>query len=178
MPSKHLVAATIFATFVLAAQPASAKKKPEGPPPKQLTDLVSCRSIADNAQRLACYDQAAGAIDTALSTNEIVAFDKQGVREKKKGLFGFGISNLGIFGDDDDEVQVSEIEGVLAGVGHNRDGGLLFILKDSTQWSQIDSKALAFDPDPGSKLIVKRAALGSYVLRVEGFPGVKVKRVK
>lgn len=178
MPSKHALATAIVATCVFWAPPASAKKRAEGPPPKQLTDLVNCRTVADNAARLACYDKAAGAIDTALSSNEIVAFDKKGVAEKKKGLFGFGISNLGIFGDDDDEVQVSEIEGVLAGVGHNRDGGLLFILKDNTQWSQIDTKTLAFDPDPGSKLIVKRAALGSYVLRVEGFPGVKVKRVK
>lgn len=168
----------IFLVGLALAAPAVAKKNPEGPPPKQLTDLMQCRTIADDAQRLACYDQAAGAVEKALSTNEIVAFDKQGVREKKKGLFGFGISNLGIFGDDDDEVQVSEIEGVLAGVSRNRDGGYLFILKDDTQWSQIDSKTLAFDPDPGTKLVVKRAALGSFILRVEGFPGVKVKRVK
>lgn len=178
MSSKPALAAAILVTIMFGEQPAYATKSPEGPPPKQLTDLIKCRSIADNSQRLACFDQAAGAIDSALSTNEIVAFDKQGVREKKKGLFGFGISNLGIFGDDDDEVQVSEIEGVLAGVGHNRDGGYLFILQDNTQWSQIDSKTLAFDPDPGAKLVVKRAALGSFILRVEGFPGVKVKRVK
>ena len=104
-------------------------------------------------------------------------FDREGVRKTKRGLFGFSIPNLGIFGDDDG-TEVKQIEGAIAGYGHNADGGYIFRLADGTRWSQMDDKVLAIPPRNGEKVVVKRGALGSYILALDKRPGVKVKRIQ
>lgn len=162
----------------LSAAPAMAKnaRKPAETPP-QVNALLACRSVADGAARLACYDKAAATIGDAVAKEELVVFDREGVRKTKRGLFGFSIPNLGIFGDDD-AVEINQIEGTIAGYGTNADGGYIFRLADGTRWSQMDDKVIAIPPRNGEKVIVKRGVLGSYLLAVGKRPGVKVKRVQ
>ena len=165
--------------LILLASPASPapKKIAEGPPPAQVTALLQCRSIADSAERLACYDKAAATIDEAVAKRDIVVIDREGVQKTKRGLFGFSIPNLGIFGDDNDVVEIKQIEGTLVSTAFNADGGYIFRLEDGSRWSQLDSKPFAIPPQSGDKVVVKKGALGAYFLTVEGQPGVKVKRI-
>lgn len=169
----------IGTSLLLASPAASAPKKvAEGPPPAQVTQLLDCRSIADSTQRLACYDKAATSIGDAVAKRDIVVFDRESVKKTKRGLFGFSIPNLGLFGDDNDEVEIKQIDGTIAASSFNRDGGYIFVLEDNTQWSQIDGKPVALPPRRGDKVAVKKGALGSYFLSFGGQPGVKVKRTK
>ena len=98
-------------------------------------------------------------------------------RKTKRGLFGFGIPNLGIFGDDDDEVEIKQIDGEIVSTGFNADGGYIFRLADGSRWTQMDGKPFALPPEAGDKVVVKKGALGSYILSVGKQPGVKVKRI-
>ena len=162
---------------VLLASPCVAAKQPEpGPPPPQVNALLACRSIADGAERLACYDKNAATIGEAVAKRELVVFDRESVKKTKRGLFGFSIPNLGIFGDDDAEVEIKQIEGAIVSFGHNADGGYVFRLADGSRWTQIDSKPVAFPPQNGDKVVVKKGTLGSYFLSFAKQPGVKVKR--
>lgn len=165
--------------LILFAAPASSAPKQiaDGPPPAQVTALLQCRNIADSAERLACYDKAAATIDEAVAKRDIVVIDREGVQKTKRGLFGFSIPNLGIFGDDNDVVEIKQIEGTLVSTAFNADGGYIFRLADGSRWTQIDSKPFAFPPRSGEKVTVKKGALGAYFLTVEGQPGVKVKRI-
>jgi hypothetical protein len=106
---------------------------------------------------------------------ELVVFDRESVRETKRGLFGFSLPNLGIFGDEENEI--SQIEGTVVSFGFNADGGYIFRLADGSRWSQTDGKPLAVDPQNGDKVVVKKGALGSFTLSVAKQPGVKVKRI-
>lgn len=161
---------------LLASAGASAKSPKETPPPPpQINELLTCRGIADSAQRLACYDKTAATIGDAVAKQELVVFDKQSVEKTKKGLFGFSIPNLGIFGDD--EGQINQIDGTIAGYGHNADGGYIFRLEDGSRWSQQDGKPIAIPPRNGDKVVIKRGALSSYILSLGKQPGVKVKRI-
>jgi hypothetical protein len=160
----------LVSTGAAAKQP---KKAP--PPPPQVNELLACRTIADSAQRLACYDKSAATIGDAVAKEELVVFDKESVKQTKRGLFGFSIPNLGIFGDA--EGEINEIEGTVAGYGHNADGGYIFRLADGSRWSQMDGKPIAIPPRNGDKVVVKRGALGSYILSLSKQPGVKVKRI-
>ena len=161
---------------LLASAGAPAKSPKETPPPPpQVNELLACRGIADSAQRLACYDKSAATIGEAVAKQELVVFDKESVEKTKKGLFGFSIPNLGIFGDD--EGQVNQIEGTIAGYGHNADGGYIFRLEDGSRWSQQDGKPIAIPPRNGDKVVIKRGALSSYILSLAKQPGVKVKRI-
>ena len=162
---------------VLLASAGAAAKSPKEtpPPPPQVNELLACRSIADSAQRLACYDKTAATIGDAVAKQELVVFDKESVEKTKKGLFGFSLPNLGFFGDD--EGQITQIEGTIAGYGHNADGGYIFRLEDGSRWSQQDGKPIAIPPRNGDKVIIKRGALSSYILSLGKQPGVKVKRI-
>ena len=163
--------------MLLASPAASAPTKAaEGPPPAEVTALLNCRNIADGAERLACYDKTAASMGEAVAKRDLVVFDRESVKKTKRGLFGFAIPNLGIFGDDSDEVEIKQIDGTIVSTAFNADGGYIFRLADGSRWSQIDSKPFAVAPRNGDKVVVKKGALGSYFLAVDGLPGVKVKR--
>ena len=162
--------------ILLAAPAASAKKVPEGPPPAAVTELLNCRNIADGAARLACYDKSAAAIGDAVAKKDLVVMDRESVKKTKRGLFGFSIPNLGVFGDDDNSVEIKQIEGTIVSTAINGDGGYIFRLADGSRWSQMDSKPFAIPPQSGDKVVVKKGSLGSYFLTVQGQPGVKVHR--
>ena len=165
------------AIAAMAAAPASAQKPAEGPPPQQVIDLLACRAIADSAERLACFDRTAATVGDAVAKRDLVVFDRESVRKTKRGLFGFGIPNLGIFGDDDDSVEIKQIDGEIVSTATNADGGYIFRLADGSRWTQMDGKPFALPPEPGDKVVVKRGTLGSYIMSVAKQPGVKVKRI-
>lgn len=164
--------------FLLTTSAASKDPKPAPQTPAQINALMACRAVADSAERLACYDKAASSIGEAVAKQELVVFDREGVRKTKRGLFGFSIPNLGIFGDDDEGVEIKQVEGTIASYGFNSDGGYIFRLADGTRWSQMDDKPFAISPRNGEKVVVKRGVLGSYILTVGKQPGVKVKRIQ
>lgn len=170
-------ACIIGATMMCAAPAASAPKQQEGPPPAQVTSVLACRQVSDSAERLACYDRAAAALGDAVAKRDLVVFDRESVRKTKRGLFGFSIPNLGIFGDEDGGVEVKQIDGVIAGLGRNADGGFIFRLADGGRWTQMDSKPIALEPRSGDKVVIKKGALGSYLMSIAKQPGVKVKRI-
>lgn len=166
----------ILGSFAVLASAGAAAKQPKEtpPPPPQVNELLACRGIADAGQRLACYDKTAATIGEAVAKEELVVFDRESVQKTKRGLFGFSIPNLGIFGD---ESEINQVEGTIAGYGHNADGGYIFRLEDGSRWSQQDGKPIAIPPRNGDKVVVKRGALGSYILSLAKQPGVKVKRI-
>ena len=131
---------SIGAAILLASPGVAAKQPKEGPPPPQVSALLACRSIADSAERLACYDKNATLVGEAVAKRDLVVFDRESVRETKRGLFGFGIPNLGIFGDDDKEVEIKQIDGEIVSTAFNADGGYIFRLADGSRWTQMDGK--------------------------------------
>jgi hypothetical protein len=170
---KILIVAGGFA-FVAAATANAAPPVATGTP-DQVRQLMACRSIADSAARLACFDQQSAAVDQAIAAKNIVIVDKEKARDAKRSLFGFSVPNFGgLFGGDEDDV--SEIEGTIRSTGHNADGGWIITLADGSVWSQTDDWP-GLNPRPGKSVIIKRAALGSYRLMIPGQNGIKVKRI-
>ena len=171
-------ATVVIAGLILMTAPAASapKKVAEGPPPAAVTELLNCRNITDSAARLACYDKSAATIGEAVARKDLVVMDRESVKKTKRGLFGFSIPNLGIFGDDDNAVEIKQIDGTIVSTAFNADGGYIFRLADGSRWTQIDSKPFSIPPQGGDKVVVKKGALGSYFLSVEGMPGVKVQR--
>lgn len=171
MPRIRIVAA---ATLVLAVPAAAGQKAEVKTTPQQIERLIGCRALTDPAQRLACFDRESASTADAIARQEIVAFDREKMQQTRRSLFGFSVPKLGIFDNDKDEVD--KIDGVIAGVGHTLDG-VRVRLQDESRWGQTDGKPIALEPRVGDKVVIKRGALGSYVMSVAGQPGVKVKRL-
>jgi len=159
-----------------AATGATAKPIPPSAPPAAVQSLLSCRSIADSAQRLACYDRAAQGFADAMGKKEVVVIDKARANEARRSLFGFTIPNFGaLLGGGGDEI--SQIESTVTDVVEGAYGTLTLRLADGSTWTQIDDTPVALPPRRGDKVVVRRGALGVYFVKLGSQPGFKAKRV-
>lgn len=158
-----------------AAKDASA---PQLDAPKIFQDLVDCRQIADSAERLSCYDQKVAVLEQAQQSRDIIIADKAEVRDARKGLFGFALPSIKLFGGGEGDDEIKEIDGVVKSARQGTYGAWQFTLEDGATWLQTDSETVVFGPHPGSKVKIKRGALGSFKVNIDGQPGVKVRRVE
>ena len=159
---------------MVAAAPASAQEMPKTATPKLFEDVVNCRAIQDSAQRLACYDRGVAALDTAQKSNELYVADKAAVKEARKGLFGFSLPKLKIFGDED-LGDLDELETTITAVSSGQ-RGYIFTLADGARWMQTDKKYMD-RPKVGSSIKIEKAALGSYLASINKKPGIRVERM-
>lgn len=172
-----------IAAALIALASAAGAKTPKAPPaptgrPEAFDALVKCRAITEDAARLRCFDQAAAALEQAADRRDVVIVDRAQVRQTKRTLFGLELPHLSIFGggDDDKAEEVTQIDGIIASAFQNGNGRWVVRLEDGGTWAQIDDNPISIWPKAGQKVLIKRAALGSYMMRVNGQAGVRVRR--
>lgn len=166
-------------TLFLAAEGAGAAQQTTAPPASaaQVQKLMDCRQLTDAAARLACFDREAAIVSQGIAARDLVVVDREAVRTTRRTLFGLDLPRIGLFDDGEKEAEIAQIEGVVESVGRNSDGSFFFFLEGGARWSQIDSRPIALEPERGDKVVIRRAALGSYMLSVNRQPGVRVRRV-
>ncbi len=169
----------IVAGILVVGSAALAKDKAPPPQPQAYKDMVQCKAIADPAARLACYDTQVGKLEQAAASGDVVVADRASVREAKKGLFGFKLPTLGIFGGgDDDKDEVKAIEGTVASARTFGYGSWRLTLADGSIWEQVDAERLVFDPVSGNKVKISKGALGVFRMNIDGQRAIKVRRVE
>lgn len=177
---KHTVRGWVAAGLGLAifVGPAAAKTKNQAPAsPAIYQAVVDCRTIADAAQRLGCFDRTVGDMASAANAKELVILDRAAMRETRKGLFGFNLPKLKLFGGggDDSKDEVQEIEAEISGIRSASDGFPIFALDDGGHWKQTDGRNLF--PKVGDRIKIKRAAIGSYMASIGKKSGIRVMRL-
>ncbi len=164
----------------VAALAAARPKEPTLAPtarPEAFEALVRCRAITDNSARLHCFDQATAALEQAAERHDIVMVDRTQVRQARRSLFGIeGLRLPFLGGSGDKEEEVSQLDGVIASASQGGDGRWIIRLQEGGTWVQVDDNVIALWPKAGQKVLIHRAALGSYMMRVNGQPGVRVRR--
>jgi hypothetical protein len=168
----------VMAAAALAA--AGAQPAPNEGRPAALSALLQCRGITDEAARLACFDNAAAAFETARVRGDVLVVDRQQVRRTRRRLFGLALPDFNIFGGGERaEDQPQSVEGEIGGVSYDGGrGGWVLTLRDGAVWAQTDNTTLAVEPRPGHRVVIKRGALGSYMMQVNRQPGIRVRRVR
>lgn len=174
-----IVTALWFAGSSAAAQP------PVAADPAALSALSACRSQVDPEARLACYDREVAALEAAVTDKRVVVMDRDQVRRTRRTLFGLALPNLSLFGDNDEgtgdateEEDVTRLETTIKRVAQNGRGIWSFELEEGGRWSQIDSRNLVRDPKPGSSIVIRRAAMGSYLANIDGQIAIRVRRAQ
>jgi hypothetical protein len=167
--------AVLGALVLTAGLMAKTDKDPELGPPKAFEDVVACRAIENADARLACYDEKVAALDAAQKSEEIILTDKAAVKEAQRGLFGFEIPKLKIFGGGDDDV--AEIEAVVKTVTANRAGQVTLTLEDGARWQQVDTKILNREPRKGDQVRIRKGSIGSYLVTIQNGPAIRMKRL-
>ena len=183
MTRRHYMLAALLAAapaVAMAQRPAAAPP----PRPEAFEALIRCRAIAEPEARLQCFDAAAAALQTAQERREVVVIDRQQVREGRRRLFGLALPRIPIFGGGDDDEEENEadrvdtVEGVVASASQDSLGHWMVVLQDGAAWIQVDNNRLALRPRPGQRIVINRAALGSFMMRVNNQPGIRVRRTR
>ncbi|RVT42405.1 hypothetical protein ENE74_06580 [Sphingobium algorifonticola] len=158
---------------------AIAADKPK-PRPEIFTKLLDCRALTDATARLSCYDAQVAALDRAAQDDEVVLLDKAEVRKTRRSLFGFSLPRLPFLGNDDEaensKPEFSEIQSTIKAMRDLGYGKYWFRLEDDAEWQTTEAVTSVF-PKVGSPIVIKRAALGSYMGKIGRGRAVRMKRV-
>lgn len=174
--------AAVTATVLAVAAGAMAADSPK-PRAAALQSLVECRKVADPAQRLTCYDAAASGLEAAEAAGDVVVVDRAQVQEAQRAAFGFSFRMpaflTGGGGGENDAAKRGAVLDTLettAAEARQVNGKWYFVLPDGAVWRQTDNETVNRSPKVGSKLTIKRAAMGSYFLSVDGQRSIRAKR--
>jgi hypothetical protein len=161
----------------IAARPAFAEQKQgAAESPKVLKDVMDCAQVADPAVRLECYDSGIAKLKAAQQAKQIYVADREQIKKTQKGLFGFALPSIKIFADNDDGDEIQSISGKIIAVREGR-RGWVFELEDGAVWAQTDSRFYGRSPKAGQMLEVKKAALGSFMAKVDGGIAFRAERL-
>ena len=178
MKVRHVLAASLaLASSAVAGQhpPAAGAQQSTA-----LDAVLNCRSIAGATERLACFDRSTDALQSATAKHDIVVVDRETVRKTQRSLFGFNLPGGTILDSGNSKTRQAdeeerEINATVRSAQMGADGYWVVVLEDGAVWHQTDG-TLALSPKPGNTVTIRRAALGSYYMRVGSQPGVKARR--
>src|SRR6476659_2698826 len=142
-----------LAVIAVAATMATAADTPP-PVARPYAALQACRTIADNTQRLACFDKASAALEAAQKSEEVVIVDRQEVKKARKGLFGFNLPRIGFLAgrennaeDEADEQQLDDTVGKAQVLPY---GKWRITLASGGVWETLETDSRFTDPKPGA----------------------------
>ncbi len=134
--------------------------------------VTRCRGVQGDQARLACFDTAAAALAAA---GEVAVISRQDVEQNQRRLFGFNVSALNPF-DISGGNDLRSISGTMTGARDLGRGEWLITLDDGSVWRKTDGADVSFSPRRQYPVTVRRAALGSYMMKVGDTPPFRVKR--
>jgi len=149
-----------------------------GPLPAAVQRLLDCRATTAESARLACYDAAVGELGRLLASGEIVVVDKERVAAVKREAFGFSLPSINLFERNDKPQELAEVAATAVRVHRKLDGHWSVELDDGAVWEQTDDEKIVREPHVGSKVVIKKAALGSFLMKIDGQWGVRAQRVR
>ena len=147
------------------------------------TQLLSCQQITGEEQRLSCFDQIVSRLDATpviaesapepinrvVETPVATATQTPALQQQLAEKFGLKKPKP--------EEVIEEIASKVSAVGVDLNKKMLVTLENGQQWRQIDREYLHIQP--GDSCIVKRGAIGSFLLGIEGSKKrIRVRRVE
>lgn len=171
MPSRKAPTIMLVATLGAFATAASAQEAA----PDATAKLLECRSIAEESLRLACYDSTVAAFAAARAGGELVVLDRQEVEQARRRTFGLDIDILNPFDRTERPAALQSITSAVTSARQVSGGKWLVSLADGSTWLQIDTETVHIGRTP-TEARVRRAALGSYLMSVDGARSMRVKR--
>ena len=149
-----------------------------------LSKVYACAGITGAQERLACFDAAVAGLKTAEASGGVAVISPEKQAAIAKQTFGFSeggaasqkaqAAAVGIAPPpaEPDVVSVSIVKAVKA-----RDGRHRFTLANGQVWEQVETDkvmGLSGFPLPGE---IRKAALGSFMMKVKDGRGFRVRRI-
>jgi hypothetical protein len=154
----------IVLTALLLAGAGPAAAQPNAP--QSVKPFTDCAAIVADAERLACYDRAVAAVAPALGAEmaerqqaadaaaaatmaeaAVTSFGRESMREPPPPAAA--------------DARASSLEASVVEVLTDASKRLVIILDNGQMWRQ-QGQAIAMAPKPGTKVVLKRGAMGSF----------------
>ncbi len=169
----------VAGTGAVAESPAYAQSAAPVQPSEVVAGLKSCRDIADEDQRLACYDTKVDAIVAASDAGEVTIVGREEVVRTRRQLFGFNVPNIGIFKSDDTDSEASELlETSITSARQLSAKSWRFTTAEGAVWEINNAPGRLVSIKAGDAVEFKKASLGFFFIRINGQLGVKGKRIQ
>jgi len=139
---------------------------------------MDCKAMADPSERLACYDAAVGALDSAEQKGDIVVVDREQAKAVRRQAFGFTLPSLAMFERGEKPEELNEVSLGVERAYRSGEGKWTFELEGGAVWTQNDSETLFREPKKGSKVEIRKASMGGYFMNVDGQRAIRARRVK
>ncbi|MBO9503496.1 hypothetical protein J7348_02560 [Qipengyuania flava] len=125
-------------------------------------DLLDCRAIGSDDDRLACYD---AALDAQYGVDEELVEKR---KEYRRQRFGLPVDSSG--------ARMTELEAIVAAVDSNlRTRQTTVALDNGQEWQVLSTGGLRAQFKPGQSVTISESATGGYRIRIadkKGFKGV------
>lgn len=165
--------AVIFASFLGACCTAApvvavAAKIEKAVRAEAVQSVLDCRALTDGAKRLACFDAAVAAMESAEAKGDLVTMDREQRREVRRQAFGLSLPAFTLFDHGEKGEDADRLTAKVADASRNGAGRWVIRLEGGATWRQIDDTDLYKTPHPGSSAVLRRAALGSFFMKIDG----------
>lgn len=155
---------------LMVLAPVAATAEDTGGARRMIDSFARCRQIAAADARLACFDQAATALEQSVRTNDIRIVDRADVRKARRSLFGLTVPDAAFVGGrpDDEREAFTEIHSTVAGarVNGNGRGDVTLADEGAPVWQTTDPMRIA--PKAGAAVRIRKGAMGGFFLNVGG----------
>ncbi|MEQ1930583.1 MAG: hypothetical protein ABL957_08620 [Parvularculaceae bacterium] len=165
---------------------------------KAIDAALACRTVADNAARLACFDGAVAGVDSAKAERSAELQEKKVAKEKKKREdFGLKGGDVVVMADTEenfggeavpeiraaqDEKRLKTITATATSIKVNSIKQATLVLDNGQVWKQLESDDENLGHPKDGKpytVTIKRATFGNYMATVEELNRtIRVTRVK
>lgn len=135
--------------------------------------VTRCRAIEADVTRLACFDAAATRLAAA---GEVAVVSRQDVEQNQRRLFGFNVSALNPFENSGRAENLQSISATMTSARNLGRGEWSITLDDGSVWRKTDGVEVLFSASRQYPVTVRRAALGSYMMKVANDPPFRVRR--
>ena len=135
--------------------------------PKSFEAVAACRALTDDAQRLACYDKAAGELVAADAAGDIVVLDRAKIEGARREAFGFNLPKLSMFESKGEKAPPLDRIEAVAKQAYQKATGWVIVLEDGAKWEQIDQEPVRKAPKPGSKIAIRKASMGTFFINID-----------
>ncbi len=172
----------IFTTYLMAAT-AHAQSSQES---DIMTEIQKCHEIQEDRTRLSCYDAFATTFQSNVKGGNIIVIDKADIENKMQENFGMENREddklreaLNLQTDDAEKPSDKELSVVITEARRLNNRKYRFYLENGQVWDQTDSAYVYLPKNKENFVIIKKASLGSFQLRVnDKGRSIRVKRIK
>lgn len=149
----------------------------------QIDKIYACSSQTDAGARLACFDAAVAAMKQAQAAGDVSVVSRAQIQQAEKDSFGLAPAAqasavAGVVAPAAPTTEPDRVAVTIVSAKKRDNGKFRFTLDDGQIWDQTDTVSLRMLPSEPFQGEIRRAALGSFLLKPADKPAVRVKRIK